>query len=339
MALNRDDKSPLFSPGVAGTLRLIVYHALACVLMVLDHRGGWLANVRYGLSILVEPVYRIAGLPSQGFQAATVAFADRQRLTEANQRLREDLLLANAKLNRMASVAEQNQRLKELLDTQHSLSLNVQLARLIGVDLGAFRHRIVLNVGARDQVKVGQVVIDARGVMGQVIEVMPTTSVAMLITDPNHAIPVTIERTGLRTVAYGSRGGDMLTLPNIPVSADVQAGDKLVTSGLGGRFPTGFPVGTIRDVQQTASGTFLSANAMPAADLDRSEDVLLLHDLAEPAGPPELAPNAGPPADMAPDPNAPPAAPAPSPTLPKVTAPTASGAPARASSSATGTTP
>jgi len=339
MALNRDDKSPLFSPGVAGTLRLIVYLALACVLMVLDHRGGWLANVRYGLSILVEPVYRIAGLPSQGFQAATVAFADRQRLTEANQRLREDLLLANAKLNRMASVAEQNQRLKELLDTQHSLSLNVQLARLIGVDLGAFRHRIVLNVGARDQVKVGQVVIDARGVMGQVIEVMPTTSVAMLITDPNHAIPVTIERTGLRTVAYGSRGGDMLTLPNIPVSADVQAGDKLVTSGLGGRFPTGFPVGTIRDVQQTASGTFLSANAMPAADLDRSEDVLLLHDLAEPAGPPELAPNAGPPADMAPDPNAPPAAPAPNPTLPKVTAPTASGAPARASSSATGTTP
>jgi rod shape-determining protein MreC len=268
-----------------------------------------------------------------------VAFADRQRLTEANQRLREDLLLANAKLNRMASVAEQNQRLKELLDTQHSLAINVQLARLIGVDLGAFRHRITLNVGARDQVKVGQVVIDARGVMGQVIEVMPTTSVAMLITDPNHAIPVTIERTGLRTVAYGSRGGDMLTLPNIPVSADVQAGDKLVTSGLGGRFPTGFPVGTIRDVGQTASGTFLSANALPAADLDRSEDVLLLHDLAESAGPPDLAPNAGPPADMAPDPNAPPATPAPNPTLPKVTAPTVSGAPARASSSAQGGTP
>ena len=136
MALNRDEQSPLFAPGVAGTLRLIVYLTLACVLMVLDHRGGWLSNVRYGLSIVVEPIYRIAGLPSQGFQAATVAFADRQRLTESNQRLREDLLLANAKLNRMASVAEQNQRLKELLDTQHSLSLNVQLARLIGVDLG-----------------------------------------------------------------------------------------------------------------------------------------------------------------------------------------------------------
>jgi rod shape-determining protein MreC len=338
VALNRDDKSPLFAPGVAGTLRLIVYLALACVLMVLDHRGGWLANVRYGLSIVIEPVYRIAGLPSQGFQAATVAFADRQRLTEQNQRLREDLLLANAKLNRMASVAEQNQRLKELLDTQHSLSLNVQLARLVGVDLGPFRHRIVLNLGARDKVQQGQVVIDARGVMGQIVDVMPTTSVAMLITDPNHAIPVTIERTGLRTVAYGSRAGDMLTLPTIPVSADVQAGDKLVTSGLGGRFPPGFPVGEIRDVAQTASGTFLSAQAKPAADLDRSEDVLLLHDLAEPAGPPSLAPEAGPPASMAPDPNTPPAAPTPAPTLPSVTSPTTSRvAPARASTA--GSTP
>ena len=335
MPLNRDDKSPLFAPGVAGTLRLIVYLALASVLMVLDHRGGWLANVRYGLSILVEPVYRIAGLPSQGFQAATVAFADRQRLTEQNQRLREDLLLANAKLNRMASVAEQNQRLKELLDTQHSLSLNVQLARLIGVDLGSFRHRIVLNVGARDKVQPGQVVIDARGVMGQIVEVMPTTSVAMLITDPNHAIPVTVERSGLRTIAYGSRAGDMLTLPNIPVSADVQVGDKLVTSGLGGRFPPGFPVGEIRDVAQTPSGTFLSAQAKPAADLDRSEDVLLLHDLAEGAGPPAPAPAVGPPASLAPDPNTP------QPTLPSVTSPTTTPVPARPGTAAapTGTTP
>jgi rod shape-determining protein MreC len=331
MALNRDDASPLFSPGVAGTLRLIIYLALACVLMVLDHRGGWLANVRYALSLVVEPVYRVAGLPSQGLQAATIAFADRQRLTEANQRLREDLLLANAKLNRMASVAEQNQRLKELLDTQHSLSLNVQLARLIGVDLGTFRHRIVLNVGARDQVKAGQVVIDARGVMGQIVDVMPTTSVAMLITDPNHAVPVTIQRTGLRTIAYGSRAGDLLVLPNIPVSADVQVGDKLVTSGLGGRFPPGFPVGEIRTVGQTPSGTFLSAEATPSADLDRSEDVLVLHDLAEPAGPPPPAPAAGPPSGLAPAPGS---STAPQPTLPSVTSPTATPLPARAATAA-----
>lgn len=308
MALNRDDKSPLFSPGVAGTLRLIVYLALACVLMVLDHRGGWLANVRYGLSIVVEPVYRLAGLPSQGFQAATVAFADRQRLTEANQRLREDLLLANAKLNRMASVAEQNHHLQQLLDTQHSLELNVQLARVIGVDFGAYSYRMTLNLGARDGVKSGQPVIDAHGVIGQVKEVLPTTSVVMLVTDPAHAIPVVIERSGLRTVAFGSRDGDQLTLPNIPLAADVRAGDRLLTSGLGGRFPPGFPVGEVSSVAPSATGMFLTAQAKPAADINRSEDVLLLHDQAEPDGPPAPVKPMGPPTDLAQPPGETPAA-------------------------------
>jgi rod shape-determining protein MreC len=140
-----------------------------------------------------------------------VAFADRQRLTEQNQRLREDLLLANAKLNRMGAVAVQNERLKQLLDTQHSLELNVQLAHVIGVDLGAYRYQLTLNVGARDGVKPGQPVIDAHGVMGQIKEVLPTTSVVMLITDPSHAIPVVIARSGLRTVAYGSRESGQLS--------------------------------------------------------------------------------------------------------------------------------
>ena len=286
MARARDESSPLFAGNAAGTLRLIFYLALAAVLMVLDQRNGWLWRLRYGAAAVIEPVYRLAGLPASGVRTLSVAFADRQRLTEQNQRLREDLLLANAKLNRMAAVAEQNQRLKELLDTQHSLELNVQLARVIGVDLGAYRYQLTLNVGARDGVKPGQPVIDAHGVMGQVKEVLPTTSVVMLVTDPAHAIPVVIQRSGLRTVAYGSRDGDQLTLPNIPLAADVRVGDKLLTSGIGGRFPPGFPVGEIRAVAPALTGMFQLARAQPAADIDRSEDVLLLHDQAEPDGPP-----------------------------------------------------
>ncbi|WP_199101036.1 rod shape-determining protein MreC [Dyella sp. ASV21] len=307
MALAREESSPLFAGTAAGTLRLILYLALAMVLMVLDHRNGWIWRLRYTTSVLVEPVYRLASLPANGMRALSVAFADRSRLTEQNQRLREDLLLANAKLNRMAAVAEQNQRLKELLDTQRSLELNVQLARVIDVDLGTARHRMMLNAGARDGVKAGQVVIDAHGVMGQVVEVMPRSSLVMLVTDPDHAIPVVIERTGLRTVAYGSRDGDLLSLPNISMAADVHPGDKLLTSGLGGRFPPGFPVGEIRSVEPAGSGLFLEGRARPTADLDRSEDVLLLHDLAEPVGPPELPAPAGPPGDLAP-PTAPAAA-------------------------------
>lgn len=299
MARAREESSPLFAGNAAGTLRLIVYLALAMVLMVLDHRNGWLWRLRSTASAVVEPVYRLAGLPAAGVRTLSVAFADRQRLTEQNQRLREDLLLANAKLNRMAAVAEQNQRLKELLDTQHSLGLNVQLARVIGVDLGAYRYQITLNMGARDGIGPGQPVIDAHGVMGQVKEVLPTTAVVMLVTDPSHAIPVVIERTGLRTVAYGSRDGDHLVLPNIPLAADVHAGDKLLTSGLGGRFPPGFPVGEVVSTAASVSGMFRVAQAEPAADIDRSEDVLLLHDLAEPDGPPAPAAPVGPPDELA----------------------------------------
>lgn len=302
MALTREDNSPLFAGTVAGTLRLIFYLALAMVLMVLDHRNGWIWRIRYSMSVVVEPVYRLAGLPAAGMRTLTVAFADRKLLTEQNQRLREDLLLANAKLNRMASVAEQNQRLKGLLDTQHSLELNVQLARVIGMDLGTNQQRLVVNLGARDGIKQGQVVIDAHGVIGQIVEVLPTTSIVMLVTDPNHATPVMVERTGLRTVAYGVREGDQLSLPNVPMAADIRAGDKLLSSGLGGRFPPGFPVGEVLTVGQSQSGMFLEARARPTADIDRSDDVLILHDQAEPVGPPAPAAQVGPPASLAPPP-------------------------------------
>ena len=300
MARAREGSSPLFAGNAAGTLRLIVYLALAVVLMVLDQRNGWLWQLRSAASAVIEPVYRLAGLPAAGVRTLSVAFSDRQYLTSQNQRLREDLLLANAKLNRMAAVAEQNERLRRLLDTQHSLKLNVQLARVIGVDLGAYRYELTLNMGSRDGVEPGQPVIDAHGVMGQVKAVLPHTAVVMLITDPSHAIPVTIARTGLRTVAYGSRDGDQLSLPNLPLAADVRAGDKLLTSGIGGRFPPGFPVGRVDSVAPAATGMFQVALATPAADLDRSTDVLLLHDQAEPKGPPDLPLPAGPPQDLVP---------------------------------------
>lgn len=319
MPLAREESSPLFAGTAAGTLRLIFYLALAMVLMVLDHRNGWLWRLRYATAIVVEPIYRLASLPADGFHAASVAFADRRMLTEQNQRLREDLLLANAKLNRMAAVAEQNQRLKELLDTQHSLELHVQLARVIGVDMGAYRHRIMINLGARDGIKTGQPVIDAHGVVGQIVDVLPNSSMVMLVTDPDHAVPVVIQRSGLRTIAYGSRNGQQLTLPNVPMAADVHAGDKLLTSGLGGRFPQGFPVGEISNVGPAPSGMFLEAHAEPSADLDRVDEVLVLHDLAESAGPPPPAQPAGPPASAAPAPastTAAPRAPAPVSTVP-----------------------
>jgi rod shape-determining protein MreC len=136
----------------------------------------------------------------------------------------------------------------------------------------------------------------------------------MLVTDPDDALPVVVERTGLRTIAYGSRSGAQLALPTIPMAADVRVGDKLLTSGLGGRFPEGFPVGEVTSVAPAASGMFLEARANPSADLDRSDEVLVLHDLAEPVGPPPPPSPAGPPSDEAPAPAA--TAALPHPTIP-----------------------
>lgn len=299
MALTGDEKSTLFSASMAGTLRLIFYLALACVLMVVDFRGHWLVQARYGAAVVIQPLYHLAGLPSRTVDKLRVAFASRSKLTDENRQLRQSMLLAQARLNRMSSVIGQNRRLKQLLDTQHALGMDVQLARLIDVDLGAYRHRVVINVGVHQGISTGQVVIDARGIMGQVVEVLPDTCVAMLITDPNSAVPVVIERTGQRTVAYGSRVREQLRLPNIPVVADVRVGDRILTSGLGGRYPPGFPVGTIESVKPGASGMFLAAIAKPAAHLNRSSNVLLLRDLAPPVGPPAPAATAGPPVHLA----------------------------------------
>ena len=299
MALSHKESSPIFADAAVGTLRLIGYLALACVLMVLDHRNGWLHRARYTASVAVEPIYRLAAWPGQTAQNLRTAFTQRRDLIDDNNRLREALLLAQARLNRMGAVAAKNTRLKQLLDTRRMLGMDVQLARLIDVDLGPSRNRVMIDAGAREGVHVGQVVIDAHGVMGQVVEVLPHTCVALLITDANHSIPVVDERSGLRGIAHGSGVPDRLLVSDIPLSADVKVGDRISTSGLGGRFPAGFPVGTITKVGPDPSGMFAQASAEPAAALARSGEVLLLRDQPEQVGPPKEAPQVGPPVALA----------------------------------------
>lgn len=299
MALPHKESSPIFADAAAGTLRLMVYLALACVLMVLDHRNDWLHRARYAASSAVEPIYRLAAWPGEAAQNLRTAFTSHRDLVDENRHLRESLLLAQARLNRMNAVAAQNTRLKQLLDTRHMLGMDVQLARLIDVDLGPSGNRVMIDAGAKEGVHTGQVVIDAHGVMGQIIEVLPHTSVVLLVTDANHSIPVVDERSGLRGVAHGSGAPDHLIVSDIPLSADVKAGDRISTSGLGGRFPAGFPVGTITRVGPDPSGMFAQASAEPAADLARSGEVLLLRDQPEQVGPPKPAPQVGPPAVLA----------------------------------------
>jgi len=287
--------SPLFTADAANTLRLIGYLAAAIVLMVADHRGAYLSRMRYAMNMAVEPMYRLAALPAQFAREARLALADRERLTEANNKLSQDLLLAQARLNRLNEVREQNQRLQELLAVQRSLDLGVQLAHIVDIDTDPDRHRLVIDAGANQGVQIGQAVLDAHGIMGQVVETLPNMATVMLITDAAHALLVMVERTGMRAIARGYTL-DALSLPNIPISADLKVGDRLITSGLGGHFPAGFPVGVVRSISNDASGMFAAAIITPSAALDRSGEVLILQQLVDPIGPPAPLADIGPPA-------------------------------------------
>lgn len=262
------------SEDIAGTLRLLVALALAVALMIADHRGGWLTSIRSQLETLVQPLWRLAGLPAKLGDTVRDDAATRARLMRENQTLRNALLISGARIARLQAAADENARLRGLLGTVERSGLDVQLAPILDIALDPTRQRLVLDVGGDQGVRMGQPVIDAGGLLGQVIEVRPSTATVLLLTDPDHAVPVTIARNGIRLVAYGR--GDRIELANIPTSSDVKVGDQVVTSGLGGRFPPGFPVGTLVRLRRDESRIFLVGDLRPAAQLDRGRDVLLL---------------------------------------------------------------
>jgi rod shape-determining protein MreC len=261
---------------VAGTLRLLTYLALAVALLVLDHRGGWLTRIRAQANVAVQPLWWLAGLPARLGDSVRDDAVTRSMLAEDNRRLRNALLVSGARQARLQVAAAENARLRGLLGAAERGGLDVQLAPILDIDLDPTRQRLILDAGSRDGVRQGQSVIDAGGLVGQIIEVTPTTATVLLLTDPDHAVPVLVGRNGVRLVAYGRGRSDQLELPNIPLSADVKVGDAIITSGLGGRFPPGFPVGTVDSLRPDDSRAFLVAALKPAARLDRGRDVLLL---------------------------------------------------------------
>jgi len=191
-------------PGdVAGTLRLLAYLALAIALMVLDHRGGWLGQLRDRAELLAQPLWWVAGLPGRIGDSVRADAATRAMLAEDNRRLRNALLVGGARLARLQAAAAENARLRGLLGAAQRGRLDVQLAPILNIDLDPTRQRLILGAGDRNGVNVGQTVIDAGGVLGQIIDVKPLTSTVLLLTDPDHAIPVAITRSGVRLVVYG----------------------------------------------------------------------------------------------------------------------------------------
>ncbi|MEE8118683.1 MAG: rod shape-determining protein MreC [Gammaproteobacteria bacterium] len=264
----------LRAPSVAAKSVLLVTAAI--VLMVLDRQGSHLDRLRETLSVLVYPVQAAVDIPYQIGSWLGDNLATRRQLVDENRQLKREQLKTLATLQRMATLESENARLRELLESSRNLQSRILVGELLSVDLDPFRHTVVVNKGTRDGIRNGQPIIDAYGVVGQVNHAGLFTSQAILVSDPNHAIPVEVNRNGLRTIALGTGNIDRLELPYVPNSADIQEGDLLVTSGLGMRFPRGYPVGVVTQIKRDPGQAFASIRATPSAALSRSREVLLL---------------------------------------------------------------
>jgi len=254
----------------------MVFVVVSLVLMTVDHRQHHLEAVRSALSVLLSPLEYILSVPIGAGNWLSEALTTRETLQKENASLRSQELLQNVRLQKMAALEAENARLRGLLDSSFKVGERVLVAELLEVDFDPFSQDIVINKGSQQGVVSGQPIVDAEGVMGQVVHVAPFTSTAMLITDPSHAIPVVDNRNGLRAIAMGTGSSDRLDIPNLPLNADIKEGDLLVTSGLGGRFPPGYPVATVEKIERNPGDPFAEVSARPTARLEQSREVLLV---------------------------------------------------------------
>ena len=244
--------------------------------MVADYRFRQMDAVRSLLTTVVSPIQFIVDGPNQIWDWVGRMTEDYESLHEKNEELEAQALILARKVQKLASLTAENIRLRALLNSSERLDERVMVAEVIGIDPDPFIHELVINKGSRDGAFVGQPLLDADGVMGQVIAVSRFTSRVMLLTDARHAIPVEVARSGVRAVAAGKGRLDELELLHVPDTADIITGDVLVTSGLGGRFPAGYPVAEVGKVQHDPGEPFATIEIWPLAQLDRGREVMLI---------------------------------------------------------------
>ncbi len=257
-------------------MRLLVLAVVCVALMVVDARFDTLKPVRSQLGLALTPFYWLADLPVRAWNTATQQLTSSSTLMAENERLKAEALLMQRRLQKLAMLTEQNVRLRELLNSAALVDDRVLVAELIGLDPNPFTHRVLIDKGEKDGVFLGQPVLDASGLMGQVVEVMPYAARVLLITDVTHSIPVQVNRNGLRAIAVGTGDPEYLELRHVAETADIKEGDLLVSSGLGQRFPSGYPVAQVREVVRDSGQPFAIVRATPTAMLNRSRYLLLV---------------------------------------------------------------
>ena len=280
------DSRPIIGRGPPLGAAFVTLAALSVGLMVADVRYDQLGRVRGWLDTAAYPVQVAIDFPGRAWGWLTGSFADRERLRRENLELSAKLRLADLQLQRLEALDAENARLREMRSNSARVAKRVMVASIMNVDLDPFRHRVLLDRGSTDGVFKDQAVLDAHGIFGQVSRVNAHTAEVILIRDAAHAIPVQSNRSGVRTIAVGTGDPDRLLLPFVTVDADIRKDDLLVSTGMGGVFPPGYPVGRVTRVERSAKATFAIVEARPTAALDRDREVLLVWFDAPPPGTP-----------------------------------------------------
>lgn len=265
----------LFPKGPPPSIKIVLLLVLSLALMVWDHTRDTLQPLRSSIATVLQPLQFAAEIPSDTTDFVS-DYLGREELIAENESLSRQVLLLRAQLQKLAALEAENDRIRALLSSARSLDEKVLIAEILSVSPDPYRHYVNLDKGRLDGVFPGQALVDANGIMGQVTSVNAMGSTAIMITDPNHGIPVELNRTGLRTIAQGTGKNKRLLLPFLPSNADVRKGDLLVSSGLGGHYPAGYPVAEVTEISHNPGDEFLTVIAEPTAGLNRGREVLLV---------------------------------------------------------------
>ena len=267
---------PFFKTGPTPLARLLIFSALSLAFLIADARFNYLLTLRQAASVIVYPLQRIAAAPAGIVQRVGEFFVTQSSLRTDNARLTEENFSNSAALSRLKSLETENVRLRELLGARARFDFPVVAAEVLYAARDPFSRRVIVDKGSQSAVQAGQAVVDDRGVVGQVTRVYPWLAEVTLITDKGHFVPVQNLRNGLRAVLAGTGNQGTLELRFIPLNADFQNGDELVTSGIDGIYPRGLPVAKVTHVERNAAQLFARITCAPIAGVASYTHVLVV---------------------------------------------------------------
>ncbi len=269
-------QTSFFVRGPSPLARLTFFAAISLVLMAVDARLHYLAEVRQGFAALLHPLELLAAAPLRLYRGVEEHFANLDSVTREAHQLREQNMRQAVELQRLATLQAENDHLRQLLAARKSLPQPTRLAEIMHTSRDPFVQRLIVNSGSQQGVAAGQAVVDGAGVIGQVTRAYPFSSEVTLITDRELAVPVQVERNGLRAIAFGHGRDNTLDLPYLPVNVDIREGDKLVTSGIDGTYPSGLAVATVKRIERNVDSPFAHIVCAPIAGTDKHDQVLIL---------------------------------------------------------------